>query len=188
MYPFGAARPTASNLNFTAGQTVANMVISKVGADGKIAIYNGQGSTQVLVDIVGWFPTASEYTGIVPERFLDTRTCTGCLTVDGQYVGIGPLVAQQSLSLPITGRGSIPSTGVGSVALNVTVAGSSASGYLTVYPDGATRPTASNLNFLPGQVVPNMVIVKLGVDGKIAIFNAAGSTSVVVDVVGWFPG
>lgn len=187
VYPSGTALPNASNLNFVAGQTIANMVIAKVGVDGNVAIYNAQGTTQVVVDIIGWFPTISEYTGIVPERFLDTRTCDGCLTFDDEYVGIGPLGPSVSLPLQITGRGSIPSSGVGSVALNVTVAGSSASGYLTVYPSGATLPTASNLNFLPGQIVPNMVIVKLGGDGQIAIFNSSGLTSVVVDVVGWFP-
>ena len=191
VYPSGAAQPTASNLNFTAGQTIANMVIAKVGNDGKIAIFNNAGSTQVLVDVVGWFPTVSEYTGIIPQRFMDTRFCSGCDTVDGQYEGLGPLTPAQAFSLQITGRGSIPSSGVGSVALNVTVVGSTASNYLTVYPSGASPPTASNLNFSAGQTIPNMVIVKLGTDGvnagRITLYNNAGFTPVLVDVVGYFP-
>jgi subtilisin family serine protease len=187
VYPSGAPQPTASNLNFTAGQTIANMVIAKVGNDGKIAIFNNAGSTQVLVDVVGWFPSVSEYTGIVPQRFMDTRSCIGCDTIDGQNEGLGPLTPAQAYPLQITGRGSIPSSGVGSVALNVTVVGSTASNYLTVYPFGAAQPTASNLNFVGGQTIANMVIVKLGTGGKITLFNRDGLTPVLVDVVGWFP-
>jgi subtilisin family serine protease len=187
VYPSGAAQPTASNLNFVAGQTIANMVIAKVGSDGKIAIFNNAGSTQVLVDVVGWFPTVSEYTGIVPQRFMDTRSCSGCDTIDGQYEGLGPLTPAQAYPLQIAGRGSIPSSGVGSVALNVTVVGSTASNYLTVYPFGAAQPTASNLNFVGGQTIANMVIVKLGTGGKITLYNRDGFTPVLVDVVGWFP-
>ena len=187
VYPSGAPQPTASNLNFTAGQTIANMVIAKVGNDGQIAIYNNAGSTQVLVDVVGWFPAVSEYTGIVPQRFMDTRSCSGCDTIDGQNEGLGALTPAQAYPLQITGRGSIPSSGVGSVALNVTVVGSTASNYLTVYPFGAAQPTASNLNFVGGQTIANMVIVKLGTGGKITLFNRDGVTPVLVDVVGWFP-
>jgi hypothetical protein len=76
---------------------------------------------------------------------------------------------------------------VGSVALNVTVVGSTASNYLTVYPFGAAQPTASNLNFVGGQTIANMVIVKIGTGGKITLFNRDGVTPVLVDVVGWFP-
>ena len=195
VYPSGTALPTASNLNFAAGQTIANMVIAKVGADGKVAIFNNAGSTQVLVDIVGYFPLISEYTPIVPERFLDTRSCSDCTTIDGLYDGQGPLLPGQRFALPITGRPqtSVPSN-AGAVVLNVTVVGSTVSNYLTVYPTGGSVPTVSNLNFVAGQTIPNMVIVKLGTggvgnvnDGKITIYNNAGSTPVLVDVVGWFP-
>jgi hypothetical protein len=47
-------------------------------------------------------------------------------------------------------------------------------------------PVASDLNFVGGQTVPNLVVVKVGTDGKINIFNAFGSAHVVVDVVGWY--
>jgi len=186
VYPSGAAQPNVSNLNFTAGQTIANMVIAKVGNDGKIALFNNAGSTQVVVDVVGWFPSVSEYTATVPERFLDTRSCSNCSTVDGQYLGVGPLAPGQTYSLPVAGRGTVPAN-AGAVALNVTVVGSTASNFLTVFPSGGAVPTASNLNFSASQTIPNMVIVKLGSGGNISLFNNAGWTPVIVDVVGWFP-
>jgi hypothetical protein len=34
--------------------------------------------------------------------------------------------------------------------------------------------------------VPNLVVVKLGSDGAVDVFNAAGSADVVVDVSGWY--
>jgi hypothetical protein len=70
--------------------------------------------------------------------------------------------------------------------LNVTVTQPTAQSYLTVFPSGTTRPLASNLNFLAGQTVPNLVIAKVGADGKVAVYNDAGSAHVVLDVVGWY--
>jgi trimeric autotransporter adhesin len=54
VYPCGVDRPVASNLNFTAGATVANAVLVKVGAGGKICIYNSD-PTQVIIDVAGYF-------------------------------------------------------------------------------------------------------------------------------------
>jgi hypothetical protein len=71
--------------------------------------------------------------------------------------------------------------------LNVTIANPSAASFLTVFPAGEARPTAANLNYVPGQTVPNMVIVKLGAGGQISLFNFAGNVDVIVDVAGWFP-
>jgi hypothetical protein len=55
-----------------------------------------------------------------------------------------------------------------------------------VYPTGTTRPLASNLNFVAGQTIPNLVIAKIGSGGRVSIFNNLGSTVVVADVQGWF--
>ena len=52
VYPCGAERPNSSNLNFTAGQTIANAVITKVGIDGKVCIYTHQ-ATHLLADVSG---------------------------------------------------------------------------------------------------------------------------------------
>jgi hypothetical protein len=56
-----------------------------------------------------------------------------------------------------------------------------------VFPTGESLPRTSNLNFTPGQTIPNSVIAKIGTDGSISIYNIAGSTHVIVDISGWFP-
>ena len=84
----------------------------------------------------------------------------------------------------VTGHGGVP-PGAGAVALNVTMLNPSESSYLTLWPSGGAVPTTSNLNAAAG-TVPNMVTVGVGADGKVALFNAVGTTDVLIDVAGWF--
>jgi hypothetical protein len=149
-----------------------------------VAFFNSSGSTQLIADVAGWFPTASELTPMVPARLLDTRP--GMSTVDGQFAGGGAVGAASTLNFTVAGRAGIPSTGVGAVVLNVIAVAPSAAGYLTVWPTGSSLPYASNLNFMPGAVVQNLVIAQIGANGQVAVFNSTGSTNVVADVVGWF--
>ncbi len=109
------------------------------------------------------------------------------LTDDGVASGGGRLPAGGQARLLIRGRGGVPSGGVGSVAINVTAVGPTAVSYLTVWPSDRVQPNASNLNLSRGVTIANMVIVPLAADGSISIFNAAGTTDVLVDVLGWFP-
>jgi len=184
IWPSTSSQPPTSNLNFVPGLTVPNLVISKVGTDGKVALFNSAGQTDVIADVEGWFPASSELTALVPARLMDTRP--GFTTVDGSFAGKGALSAGASVDLTVLNRGGVPASGVGAVALNVTVAGATAAGYVTAWPTGSGRPLASNLNFVPGQLVPNMVIARVGSGGKVSLFNSSGNTQLVVDVVGWF--
>jgi hypothetical protein len=68
----------------------------------------------------------------------------------------------------------------------VTVTDPTAGSYLTLWPDGNTQPVASDVNFVSGLTVANLTIVKIGSNGKVAVFNAQGNTQIVVDVVGWY--
>ncbi len=183
VWPLGAPRPIASNLNDGAAETVPNMVVVPVGAGGGIEVYNDRGSVDVLVDVLGWFPTGAGFTGLTPARLFDTRNAP---TVDGQQSGGGPLGAAARTSIRVSGRGGVPTTGVGSVALNVTAVGSTGDSYLTVWPGGGERPVASNANVDRGRTVANMVIVPLGADGTVQAYNDAGRVDVVIDVLGWF--
>jgi hypothetical protein len=134
---------------------------------------------------MGWFPTTSELTPLEPARVLDTRS--GASTTDGLFAGGGALGTGGSVDVTMLARGGVPASGVGAVVLNVTVTAPTAAGNLRVWPSETALPMASNLNFVPGQTIPNLVIAKLGANGKVSIYNSAGSTQVVADVVGWFP-
>lgn len=186
VYPAGATRPTASNLNTVANQTVPNMVIVPVGTGGQISLFNQAGNTHLIVDVLAWFPSATaSITGVTPARLLETRS--GLSTIDNAFNATGSLPTGGTQSVTVINRGGVPASGVAAVALNVTATGGSSSGYLTVWPKGQSRPTASNLNFVANQTVPNMVIVPVGSDGQVSIYNFAGSTDVIVDVLAWFP-
>jgi hypothetical protein len=183
VFPGRTTAPNASNLNFLAGQTIANMVIAAVGADGTVSILNNNGATDIVVDVVGWFGSSSQLTPLNPARLVESRSLP---TIDGLQQNVGPIRTQGTLRVAVAGRGGVPVSGVRAVALNVTVVGPTAAGYLTAFPSGGAIPGASNLNFVPGQTVPNMVIAQLGSDGKVSLLNSNGLTPVIVDVVGWF--
>ena len=184
VWPTGAERPTASTMNPAAGQTVASMAIVAVGADGSFSVFNAEGATDVVVDVLGWFPAGGDYQAVVPARFADTRA--GGATIDDAGPK-GALGAAGVVEVPVAGRSGVPRWGVGSVVVNVTAVAPTASTYLTAWPSGAERPTASTLNAAAGQTVANMAVVNLGPNGAFSVFNAQGATDLVVDVLGWFP-
>jgi hypothetical protein len=189
VFPTGGGQPVASNLNFVAGQTVPNRVVVKVGTGGQVSLFNFSGSTDVVVDVGGWFTdgsdataTGGQFTGLTPARILDSRFGQGTASA---------VVANGLIMVQVAGLGSVPlmtaTVPPKAVVLNVTVTNTTAASFLTVYPsDAANRPTASDLNWTAGLTAPNLVVVKLGADGKIAIYNLAGSTDVIADVVGWY--
>jgi hypothetical protein len=77
--------------------------------------------------------------------------------------------------------------GTTAVALNVAVTNPTAASFLTVFPGGTTRPpVGSNLNFVAGQTIPNMVLVPLGAGNTVTLYNAAGTVDVIADLVGYY--
>lgn len=186
VHPTGS-QPNASNLNFLPGRTVPNLAIAKVGVDafgqGSVSFYNPAGNVHVIADVVGWYGAEAGATGArfrpaSPVRILDTRTGLGGTT--------GAVGQQQSLGARVAGVGGVPEERVSAVVMNVTATRPTAEGYLTVYPAGSAVPNASNLNFLPGQTVPNLAMAKVGDDDRVGAYNAAGSTFVIFDALGWF--
>ncbi|GAA0700166.1 hypothetical protein GCM10010193_63640 [Kitasatospora atroaurantiaca] len=178
VYPHGSTMPTVSNLNFTAGQTIPNLVIVPI-TDGKVSLFNRAGSVDLLADITGYYAPdgASTFTSAGPTRLLDTRSGLGAPQAK---VGAG-----STLTLQVAGKAGLPSSGVTAVVLNVTAVLPSADSFVTVYPDGTTRPNVSNLNFKAGQVIPNLVVVPV-VNGKVAFFNRAGSADLLADITGYY--
>jgi hypothetical protein len=186
VFPTGKPLPLASNLNWLPGVNVPNRVMVPLGTGGKVSVHNGAGSADLIVDVNGYFTdntgAGASFTSLTPTRIVDTRYGTGGFN--------SPLVQGATMVVTVAGYGGVPSmasaTPPKAVVVNVTVEGATAASDLVVWPDGTSPPMASDLNFVRGQTVPNLVIVKLSAAGKIDIINDFGSTSVIVDVVGWY--
>ena len=188
IYPTGAQGvPTASNLNFLAGQSIPNLVVATLGTGGRVSIFNHSGTVQVIFDVQGWISTPQAAAGtdglfrpLAPVRLMDTRSGQG---------GSSRLGGGQTANLQVAGTGGVPVNGASAVVLNVTAVNPSDSGYLAVLPGGPALtepPPTSSVNFAAQQVIPNRVVVPLPANGQIRIFNFRGTVDVVVDVNGWF--
>ena len=181
VFPTGAAQPRASNLNYVTGQTVANVVVAKVGTGGKVSIFT-QSSAHLVADVTGYVLDQPGFAPVVPARLLDTRADGE--TIDGKEQRAGAAAAGATVKLPVLGRGGVPAIGVGAVVLNVTVTEPVGPGFVTVWPTGSERPHASNLNMANDQTVPNLVVAKVGTDGTVSIFTTARA-HLVADVTAW---
>lgn len=174
VHPSGTPLPGTSNLNVQFGGIAANLVVTPMGADGTVSIRNDAGLVHMIVDVQGWFATGPGYNPVTPARVVDTRSAA-------------PLGPNSTTVIQLSGLAGIPSAGVGSVILNLTAVGATERTFFTVHADGSPRPLASDLNPQPGVVVPNLVIAKLGPNGAVDVYNAAGTVHVLVDVMGWLP-
>lgn len=194
-YPAQTPLPATSTVNFAAGITMTNDAIVPVGPDGDIAIYNNSsGTVQIIVDVTGYFTTntaaanASTYTPLAdPTTILDTRNGTGAPEAT--------IAADGTLSLTIAGDTTngvdIPASGVTAVALNLTVVPTAIdnSGNLITYPDGINRPNVSTVTYYASgdQSQATTVLIPVGSDGKIDIFNASSTTiNLVGELSGYF--
>ncbi len=183
VWPAGEPRPLASNLNWTAGATAANRVIVSLSPAGAVDVYNAAGSMAVVVDVVGYFSVTGTglFEPVTPVRVCDTRATAGLVTACTGRM----LVGGAPLDVSMTASGAVPPSAAAVVA-TVTVTDATASSYLTVYPAGSARPLTSDLNWVGGQTVANLVVVGLGPNGVVSLTGAGGTADVVVDVDGWY--
>lgn len=181
-YPCGAPVPATSTNNVGPGRDRAAPAIVGLSPDGTLCVYSSAGA-HLIVDITGWFGPdgASSSTPLVlpaspldrlhPMRLADSR------------IGLGGwnerFLAGEERRIDLVDAAGIGTT---SVQLNVTTAEALNAGYLTVYPCGSVRPTASSVNFAPGVTETAAVTVGLGADGDVCVF-ASDPTHVIVDLV-----
>jgi hypothetical protein len=168
VYPCGSTPPTASNVNFVPGVTVPNLVTTALG-NGQLCVFSNV-TTHVIVDLAGWYRTSAgaNFSAQTPQRAFDSRDSGGGQTFT---VPFGGLVSDDAVA----------------VALNITVTQPGGEGFVTAYPCGGPVPLVSNVNYAPGQTVPNSAVVPLGAGRSICLFSST-ATHVIVDLAGSFSG
>ena len=173
--------PNASNLNFSEGQTVPNLVLVRVGAGGRIRFHVHGATTHLIADLAGYFTYANDgagFSSVAPTRLFDSRQPSE-----------SSFVSNARTDVQITGRAGIP-TNATSVVVNVTAVNPTSAGFVTVFPAGSTVPNASNLNLRPGENRPNLAVVRLGQGGSISLqpflYGPDATVDLIVDVFGYF--
>jgi hypothetical protein len=102
---------------------------------------------------------------------LDTRNPAGSAPITSLDVA----VSASACGIPATAQAHV---------VSATVVPPAALGFLTLWPQGATRPLASTLNALDGAITSNMAIVPTA-NGSISAF-ASDLTHLIVDISGYF--
>jgi hypothetical protein len=120
---------------------------------------------------------------VTPLRVLDTRKGIGASKA--------PLPGGRSLTVRVAGLAGLPPAGgpgaATAVVVSLTATQPSVATYLTVYASGSP-PLASDVVVAGGHTVGNLAVVALAPDGTFQVYDAAGRTQVVVDVLGYISG
>ncbi len=182
VYPCAATPPDVSNLNYKNGQTIANLVSTKLSPTGTVCFFAAKG-THILADVAGYYGPIGAvdglaFAGVPPQRLLDTRTGIGAPAAkltDGQILRV------RARGVPA----GAPSNAE-SIVLNITAVDPSGfGGYLTVWACDTTQPDASNINYISGQTIPNLVMTPVSTSGEVCIY-AFRSTHLIADINGHF--
>ena len=91
-------------------------------------------------------------------------------------------------SLAAIVNGPIHRLDEGDSRYQVAVSNNGWSGFVTLWScDGVGPPTASNVNFVAGLTVPNLVVVPVSASGEVCVLTAESATHLIADLNGWFP-
>ncbi len=182
-WPSGIDRPLVSNLNIEPGESVANLAIVPVGADGALHVFT-QPAAQLVVDLVGYVTgvdavdsSSGLFVPLSPRRLFDTRA-----DLSG-----GVLTGGSTISPVHGGRAGIP-TDAAAVFVQVTGVDATADTHVRVWPTGSALPLASSLNLGMGDTRAAATLARLGNEARVSYFDASGAIGLVVDVAGYVQG
>jgi hypothetical protein len=189
VFPKGGTTPIASVVNYSTGETVANMAVAELGTGGQVEFTNLSGGTvQLIADVSGYYTSTGgdAFVPMAPWRALDTRNGTGQESSQANP-------AQPDANAVWFFADEFDGTGywtgdsqAAAVVANVTVTQPTADGIMIAYP-GPDLPATSNANFSAGQTLPSMVMVGTAGSGAPLLYNkSTGSTQMVADVFGYF--
>ncbi len=173
-------KPPTSNLNFTPGRSVPNMVVIRISqaaqTRGRVCLESSTG-VHLIADVMGLLTGTGDVTTTPPNRIVDTR------------LSGNPLRARVLRRITVGGTPGVPS-GATAVALNVTVTSPRTGGFLSMFPcsspsASAAMPSSSTLNFQAGDTVAAFTTTAMS-GGEVCAYSDA-DTEFIVDTFGWLP-
>ena len=176
-YPHGAGRPGTQMVAFSAKNPATSLAIVPIAADGDISVSN------VSSQKINFRAIAVGYlTGGTPSApgSMHSYGAWGLFsTISGLAVPKTPLAGGRSLTIPVAGHTGVPITQAGMVAISVTTSGATGTGQLEIDSSDNPTPYSFDVNYSPGPAQSNLVLVPIGIAGKIRV-SALGSGSVQI--------
>lgn len=179
-FAYGAPQPKNS-FQYQESQDTAMSAQVALSANGKLSINNTGSSTDLVVDVQGYFTAAGKGGAMFTPaagRAYDTRA--------GSNTALGN---NESRSIQLAGVAGVPVMGSGITAVVITltaVHSADSEGRAIVWADGTTRPAITSMDYVAGSTRSNTVTVPLGANGKISLYNNGTATEYVIDVQGWY--
>ncbi|MDT4894466.1 MAG: hypothetical protein QOE97_3501 [Pseudonocardiales bacterium] len=179
------SRPTATNLQFSAGHSVSDTAILQLSS-GRVNLFNqaARGTVQIVVDVSGYYVAGASsadpgtYHPVQPSRVVDTRT-----GVAGNRKG--PVPSGGGTSATIGGHGGVP-VSAGAVAVTITVVNAKQAGMIIGYRPDEPKQNLGLLHFVPGASTSGFAVLRLS-GGRVIVGNtSAGTADVIVDVQGYY--
>lgn len=186
-WPADQAQTVTANLTYGPGVNATALSVTPVSANGQIKIYSSAAADYTL-DLAGFYVAAPNgsstmYVPYVPtsstsQRILDTHTGTGTCT---------PSCATLTDGTPeyvkVTGT-AVPADAT-SVVVSATLTSPSASGTLSVWPQGQLGSANPSLNYLSGITTTETILTALG-NGSIGTELHGGTSDLALDVQGYY--
>ncbi|WP_111766729.1 hypothetical protein [Nakamurella deserti] len=183
------AQDRTSVVNYTTGDTVANLAYLPIQNGRTVTLYNrSTGPIDLVVDIAGEFYANNapreagvplydgRFVSVPTARLVDTRINLGAP---------GPVASDGSFRVQPTG---LPANAT-AVVVNLTTTEATAPGSVVAWATGTREPSTSNVNVAVGRSVANLAIVPLGADRSITVLSHnVGRVQLIVDVAGYYVG
>ena len=193
-YACGSNMPDASNLNYDAGDTLANQAVVPLNDNGELCVYS-YAASDVLVDVVGYFSGMDAIDE--PTRIADSRKpgeYSSRLIKPGSWNGEA-LPADNGTYRVLMIDASQVGKRVTSMYTNITVVPSNgAEGHVSPVTCGVTADNQVGISVAnyAGAVTANSAVLDVNRAGYACLLvydygGNAGNVDLIVDVIGWTP-
>jgi hypothetical protein len=164
--------PATGNVHTKIGQSATNLAIVKLGADHALKLRTTLGSVDVVAELLGYYDASAPglYRPVLPQRLFGPVKLPATVK-DTKVVGTG-----EGFGIPV---------GATSLVLDTVASFPSATTFLSTYATG-TFPGITTLTVAAGKSAsgPSMTLPSAG--GNVRVKNAAGTSTVSLDLFGYY--
>jgi stage II sporulation protein D len=173
VWAHGGSQPADPQLAWPKGQRVNDLIPVKVGSGGLVDIRNAAGSTQLFVDVEGYYTSAGA-AGDVMTPAISTKLYDSGSTVP----------AGASRTFAAVGQGGMPS-GATAAVVQITAAHPAYPAYVRAWASDAAKPGVYQLYAPGGRYSSSTAIVPLTAAGTISV-SPTNPSRLIVKLLGWF--